>query len=427
MSYSKEHISQVLFMSILVFFTIPSLHFFTEFIEVPPLKGITATAENPSWTLDTWFDGTYQTEKDTYWKKGFNLREYFIRLNSDRIYKMYGASTNKEVVIGKDNYLFEKVYINEYFGKDYIGIENINHYVSYMKKIQDEFKKRGKAFVIIIAPSKARYYSEFLPDNYIKEDSTNYDVYLQQLKKYGVEYIDMNKWFIGMKDTVAYPLFPQTGIHWSDYGVTYFVDTLMKHLDVVLQKDVADMTLEKIEISKARKADRDIEKLLNLSDEIPIPTSYAYTTIKYQKEGKYRPHILAIGDSFYGTFYWAKDQVQDVFASSSYWYYYNHLYPQDRKRTFDDLAITLQEKEVVLLIGSTHGLCSFGWGAVGDLYRYVNQAPEDVLKNPLTQMIEKIKSDPQWFASVAEKAKEKNISLDSMLYLDAFYILTQDK
>ena len=44
----------------------------------------------------------------------------------------------------------------------------------------------------------------------------------------------------------------------------------------------------------------------------------------------------------------------------------------------------------------------------------------------ISKMIDKIKLDPSWFEHVKNKAKEKNISLDSMLTLDAIWVLTNE-
>lgn len=44
-------------------------------------------------------------------------------------------------------------------------------------------------------------------------------------------------------------------------------------------------------------------------------------------------------------------------------------------------------------------------------------------KETIQEVIKRIKSDPKWFDAVKEKAKNKNISVDSMLQLDARYVL----
>ncbi|MBK9722908.1 MAG: hypothetical protein IPO78_15035 [Saprospiraceae bacterium] len=44
----------------------------------------------------------------------------------------------------------------------------------------------------------------------------------------------------------------------------------------------------------------------------------------------------------------------------------------------------------------------------------------------ISKMVDKIKLDPGWFEHVKKKAKEKNISLDSMLTLDAIWVLTNE-
>lgn len=423
MMKQQETIASYLFYAILLVLFLPTLQLFFGFKIVEKLNGVSVPTSNPTWSYEAWMEGNYQMQKDFFWKENFGYREDAIRLNNDRIYHLYKASSNKEIIIGKDNYLFERVYINEYCGLDYVGKESIKDAVAKLKVIQDKFKKLGKTFVVIIAPSKARYYSEYLPDYFVKSNITNYSVYLDEIKEQGLNVLDFNACFEAIKDTVSYPLFPQTGTHWSDYGVTYFVDSLLKYLDVVMQKDVPDMVLTKMTISdKTLDADRDIEKLLNLST--PFTTKpHAYTKIKYNKEGKYRPSVLAIGDSFYGSFYFGKPPLEDVFASSSYWFYYNHLYPENRKREKKDLIETLNKKDLVILIGTTAALQGLGWGAISGLYEYVGMTEEDFINLMKIEIL----NSPDWYRAVAQKAKNNNIPVDSMLYLDAVYMINEQR
>ena len=48
-------------------------------------------------------------------------------------------------------------------------------------------------------------------------------------------------------------------------------------------------------------------------------------------------------------------------------------------------------------------------------------------KEKVNQVINRIKNDPQWFRLVKAKAKKKNIPVDSMLRLDAEYVLKHEK
>jgi len=47
-------------------------------------------------------------------------------------------------------------------------------------------------------------------------------------------------------------------------------------------------------------------------------------------------------------------------------------------------------------------------------------------KETLQQIIERIKSDPKWYDLVKEKAQKRKISVDSMLKLDARYVLKNE-
>jgi hypothetical protein len=78
----------------------------------------------------------------------------------------------------------------------------------------------GKQVLVILAPGKASYFPEFIPDEMatITKLNTNYEGYKAELKESTVPFIDAHQWFRNMKDTSRYPLFPKCGIHWSKYG-----------------------------------------------------------------------------------------------------------------------------------------------------------------------------------------------------------------
>jgi len=126
------------------------------------------------------------------------------------------------VVIGKDGYLFENGYINEYLGyaPKYVNVTDgeLQHRVDTLKYIQDELAKRNIAFCVVISPSKASSLPQMIPDFY-KAEHTTPDGYVRPyirfkdfLEKTGVYFIDSESLYktIGLTNT-----FPKTGIHWN--------------------------------------------------------------------------------------------------------------------------------------------------------------------------------------------------------------------
>jgi protoheme ferro-lyase len=60
------------------------------------------------------------------------------------------------------------------------------------------------------------------------------------------------------------------------------------------------------------------------------------------------------------------------------------------------------------------------------LHREIKSDTRDVFQRKVDRYIQEIKLNEEWLESVRKKAKERGISLDSMLYLDAVYMVNQE-
>jgi hypothetical protein len=150
-----------------------------------------------------------------------------------------GFRGTMHVVIGKNGYLFENGYINEYTGaaSKYINItdsELINR-AGILKNIQDKLKTRGIAFCVVITPNKASQKPQFIPDFHVAEFPPLSDNYVrpyirfkQFLEDAGVYFIDSATVFksIGMTNT-----FPRTGIHWNLMAAFEVVDAVVSEYE----------------------------------------------------------------------------------------------------------------------------------------------------------------------------------------------------
>jgi hypothetical protein len=339
------------------------------------------------------------------------------------VYTCYHESTNKELIIGKENYLFGKEYIDEYLGKDYIGKAALKEKVAYLKAISNGCKSRGKVFLLVLAPSKAYYHSAYLPETYKKRDSTNSAVFVSELKAEGVDVLDANKWFSSLKNTTPYPLFPKGGTHWSNYGVSVFIDSLLNGLEQRLNQDLPALVIDSLWVSDSLLSpDNDLELLLNLSHRMPMP-AHAYVRGHFQQRGKYRPKVITIGDSFWGTFQFKDYLPKNCFAKSSqYWYYNNTVFPGGHKRTERDL-FKLDNSDVVLMVVATCNIPHFAWGALGGLKDYFSQTEEERIR----EIVKEIKANPKWYLELKNKAIEYAVPLDTILQRDAIYIMNRRK
>ncbi len=70
---------------------------------------------------------------------------------------------------------------------------------------------------MILAFGKDSFFEEYISEKYSQDErnTTNYEVYLDEMLRNEIHCLDLNRWFIEIKDTSKYLLFPKTGAHWS--------------------------------------------------------------------------------------------------------------------------------------------------------------------------------------------------------------------
>ena len=220
------------------------IQFISPISEVKELKGVVFTANKPELNTANWFNGEIQHYTDNYVNHNFGFRPYFIRLYNQIQFSLFGAIHNDGVVMGNDKFLYGKDYIKEYLGEDFLGSDSIAKQIRKLKKIEDYLSDHNTKVLVVLAPGKTYFYPEYLPQkDQAPATETNYYLFEKLLKQYGIQVMDVNKWFIAMKDTSSAPLFTQTGVHWSVYGARLVADSLIKRSAEILQ-----MPMNKVEI-----------------------------------------------------------------------------------------------------------------------------------------------------------------------------------
>lgn len=81
-----------------------------------------------------------------------------------------------------------------------------------------------------------------------------------------------------------------------------------------------------------------------------------------------------------------------------------------------------------MLIASESNLVNMAWGFVDDAINILQGNIEDpkIQQQKIKEVIKRIKADEKWMENVVQKAKNQNISVDSMLVLDAIWVLENE-
>jgi len=420
----------------LVIFAFAGLHMLQSkypFIKRGKLKGDYREIENPKFSFRNWFSGDFQKKKEEYLNVSFGFRNLYVRLNNQIAYNFFNVAKANGVIIGKKNYLFEENYIKAYNGTDFIGKTNIINRMKSLKFLSDTLKKMNKSLILVFAAGKGSFYPEYFPDRYhVTRGPTNYDFHIQYAKAYGLNYIDFNRYFVDNKYKSKYPLFPRYGIHWSEYGMCVAADSMIRYIEHLRNIVMPHFYWDTIVLKKDCGIDYDIADGMNLIFKFKR-SEMAYPKTKVEKDkGKTKPSVLVIGDSYYfGMFNYG---ISDAFSNKQFWFYNSNVYPESSTRlTKVDLSLEkegITKCDVIIILATEATLPRFGWGFIEDACKILHgfKIPEQSeYQKKIKQIREQIKANREWMDQIEIKAKGKKISIDSMITLDAIWVIDQEK
>lgn len=330
-----------------------------------PLHGHSEKPKKPEVNLENWLSGKTQEKTDNYFAQEFGFHSSIVRFNNEWQYHLFNKANTKNVIVGKDEYLFTERYIDAYIGNDYIGEKGVNEKTIGLFKLNKELEAFDKKVIVVIAPGKGSFYPEYIPKRYLpKKKTNNHKALSEAFKKQGLNFIDFNELFVSMKDTSSYPLYPKTGIHWSEYGLTFMADSLIKYIEQLRQVDLPDLKINKLKITDgAEGTDMDIEKSMNLIWDIPnIPM--AYPKVSYETKDKDSLKVLVVADSYYWQLF-NKNMSSTAFNNSQFFYYNQTIHPRPKEGSNSvndlDLKNFLNEYGVIVLMATEANLVKFPW------------------------------------------------------------------
>ncbi len=369
----NRKVKSILVVCVMLLLFLPMTQQLTKLFEEKPLNGSFTISEDPQFSFSTWFDGTYQTEKQNYLNESFGFRSFFVRTYNQMQYSLYDQVRANGVILGKSGYLYEENYIKAHLGRDFIGEDKIAEKIEKLKRIEDTLKSKGIKLVIVFAPGKGSCYPEFIPERYNPgyRTTTNYEVYKKQILQKEFCFLDFNAWFRKMKPTSPHPLFPKTGIHWSKYGELLAADSIIKYINTIQRnKKIPELLIGEIEVSNTmRDSDDDIEKGMNLLFNIEdLPMGYPQFEVPMKKNNA---KVLTVADSYYwGMFNWGMSR--DAFNEGQFWFYNVQIYPDSYEAPLNVSDINIIEEveknDVVILMSTDANLFKFAFGFIDQLY-----------------------------------------------------------
>lgn len=313
---------KVLFFGIIALLLFPALEKELKFYSGSNLFGDFIPVKKPVFTFEKYFKGDFQINSETYLKDNIGYKNFFIRVYNQMLFSLYRKGNTPKGIIGNDQYLYLRSYIDNVTGENYIGHNRIQTITDQIGFLQEYFQRRGKLFFTVVLPSKASYYPEFIPDRFEMLPNTNYENYISCFNQSGIKYIDLNKFFIADKEEAKYPIFPKNGVHWTTYAMLNGLDTVFNYIEANSKFKIADnLRMGEINMGPSNDpADNDVEQFFNLLFELPKDNVANVELIFHSKEKQSRPKTVVIGDSYYYKVYNHKIP-NELFDWGAYWFY----------------------------------------------------------------------------------------------------------
>jgi hypothetical protein len=344
-----------------------------------PLDGHFEIPDTAIFSKEVWFSGTFQSEVESFTEYHIGLRPSMVRIHNQIDLDLFGIVHTRDVYVGENNFLFRDSEDYAINGYDFQSAEFIDEKVQKLKFVQDEFEKRGTHVFVTIAPGKAWYHREHIPKDRLKSEveHTNYDYYKSQFDKYDINYIDMNQWFLDMKDTAFIPLYSKGGIHWTMYGSFVGADSLVRYMEATSGMDIPGLYWDELKaVDKPWKGETDILNAMNILSVGEEFQMYHPQLLYEDYEGRTRPEVLLIGDSYWYFPLWSRVPQNTFSDSSSYWYYFKSKENNNMDQPLpiidiDDLDLSkeFQGQDFIALLFTATNLNRFAYDFVEESFQ----------------------------------------------------------
>jgi len=302
------------------------------------LNGVTETQSKPEMTRDGFLKGAFQQDMEAYLKQNYGFREPLTRLYNQILWTFFRYAQVVEdmrVLITDDNWMFEVWTVEEYYqsrsynyAEDSLGMaQKLEEEAQRLIQLQKALEPYDTHLFVALLPGKEQICGEHMPKDYFfnrEKKITAYEFYAKRLKELGVNHVDFAEWFMQIKDTVSYPLFPQTGTHWSNLASQHAADSLVRYMEDLAGINMMNILLD-TDFQRTLKPDADLESLLNLIWPLKKrPNRLACAYPDYDSTAV-RPTLITVGDSFYWNIL-NFTPVWDVFEKVPYWFYFSSAY-----------------------------------------------------------------------------------------------------
>jgi len=358
-------------MIIIIGLLIPISQQLLGFIYIRPLHGV--TEPDTTKISYSWWNRDLQKRLDAYATDSLSLHPACVRLRNQFEYTFFDKLNALDIYEHQGIfYRYTHATYNE--ANAYVGDEKIQRQVHLLAHYQELLHQDRIPIYVLITPSKLHYYKKQLPTyNQTNSQRTNYIQYKKTLEKAGIHVLDADAWFLKEKHKQSIRLFATGGAHWTLFGGTLAMDSLIKRINHDRSTDFQRVTYEVSTENKIYAEDMDIVGLSNL---LFPPEDHQLRLIHFPtpKTLKKRLKPVVISDSFFNVVSWTPlhDQVLDP-ETAFYYYFHTRFTQQTTNPKFTNTLVQqdIQKADCIIIITDIQNMEQFGFGFIE---QYVQKA-----------------------------------------------------
>ncbi len=278
-------------------------------IQENDLSGVVNIPPKTELSLETLLSRQFQADFEKNFQYNLTTRKALTRVYNQLLYSVFNSTDNKEIVVGRDNFLYEKMYptalLTELTSQDRAELEEKINKLTTLNKL---LKERGVTLVVRMSPSKASIYPENLPPAYsrfikMQQDGDYaqnwYQAFREIISKTDIPFYDGHTLMQKLKKEGEI-VFTKGGTHWSLSPMETYINGLNTYMEGLLNKKLSKMVVTNQQIITGKMGVAEDSDIWNLCwNAISAEPNYPSPNISFSTiPGEAPLRIFTVGQSF---------------------------------------------------------------------------------------------------------------------------------
>ncbi len=166
----------------------------------------------------------------------FGFRQQLATLDSKVKSDLFHTSSEEDVLIGKNGWLYYTPTQNDYINNPTISEHGIQNIVYNLRMLQAYTESKGAKFLTAIVPNKNTVYPEYMPD-YIRtsQQNGNLENLCNAIQGTEISFLNLADVLIPAKDSSETSIYYQTDTHWNSTGALIGYRAMMGKIKTMYQ------------------------------------------------------------------------------------------------------------------------------------------------------------------------------------------------